>query len=77
MLEVREGAILFDKRNLSDGTVRTQIYGYNVGSKYPGNTKEDWERESDQAKSTIKIKMYYMMNFSSLVKQLSDMMGKI
>ena len=77
MQEVRNGAILFDKRNLSEGTVRTQIYGYNVGSKYPGNTKEAWERESEQAKSTIKIKMYYMMSFSSLVKQLSDMMGKI
>ena len=68
MQEVRNGAILFDKRNLSEGTVRTQIYGYNVGSKYPGNTKEAWERESEQAKSTIKIKMYYMMSFSSLVK---------
>lgn len=57
----------FYKRNLSESTVRTQIYGYNVGSKYPGNTKADWKRESDNAIKQTKIKMYYMMNFADLV----------
>ena len=66
----------FYKRNLSESTVRTQIYGYNVGSKYPGNTEEDWRRESDNAIKQTKIKMYYMMNFADLVNQLSELMSK-
>ena len=66
----------FYKRNLSESTVRTQIYGYNVGSKYPGNTEEDWRRESDNAVKQTKIKMYYMMNFADLVNQLSELMSK-
>lgn len=66
----------FYKRNLSESTVRTQIYGYNVGSKYPGNTKADWKRESDNAIKQTKIKMYYMMNFADLVNQLSELMTK-
>jgi hypothetical protein len=38
MTEAMTGAS-FDTRNLADGTVRTQIYSYNVGSKYPANTQ--------------------------------------
>ena len=66
----------FYKRNLSESTVRTQIYGYNVGSKYPGNTEADWRRESDNAVKQTKIKMYYMMNFADLVNQLSELMSQ-
>ena len=36
-------------RNLSQGTVRVQIYPYSVGSKYPGNTLKDWQNESANA----------------------------
>lgn len=60
----------FNKRNLSKGVVRTQIYGYNVGSQYPGNTKEDWEREATTAAQTTKIKMYFLMNMADIVNQL-------
>ena len=66
----------FYKRNLAESTVRAQIYGYNVGSKYPGNTESDWERESDNAVTQTKIKMYYMMNFADLVNQLAELMSK-
>ena len=62
----------FKKRNLSKGTVRTQIYGYNVGSKYPGNTEADWEREADNARKTTKIKMYFLMNMADVVNQLYE-----
>ena len=65
----------FDTRNLADGTVRTQIYSYNVGSKYPGNTKQDWRNEASAAAKTTKLKMYFLMNFSDLVKQLSERIG--
>ena len=77
MAEVWNGANIFNKRNLSEGTVRTQIYSYNVGSKYPGNTQEDWIQESNLAQQKVKIKMYFMMNFSDLVQQLAGMMGEI
>lgn len=74
MTEAMTGAS-FDTRNLADGTVRTQIYSYNVGSKYPGNTQQDWQNEAQAAAQTTKIKMYFLMNFSNLVSQLSDRMG--
>lgn len=62
----------FKTRNLSKGTVRTQIYSYNVGSKYPGNTEADWEREADNARKTTKIKMYFLMNMADVVNQLYE-----
>jgi hypothetical protein len=60
----------FNQRNLSKSTVRTQIYSYNVGSKYPGNTKKDWIREANAAASTVKIKMYFLMNMADIVNQI-------
>ena len=60
----------FSQRNLSKSTVRTQIYSYNVGSKYPGNTKKDWIREANAAASTVKIKMYFLMNMADIVNQI-------
>lgn len=62
----------FNKRNLSEGTVRAQIYSYNVGSKYPGNTEQDWENEAAIAKNTVKIKMYFMMNMADIINQLYE-----
>lgn len=74
MTEAMTGAS-FDTRNLADGIVRTQIYSYNVGSKYPGNTQQDWQNEARAAAQITKIKMYFLMNFSDLVRQLSEQIG--
>lgn len=65
---------MMNQRNLYDGTVRVEITSYNPGDYYPGNTFTDWGRESQKAQETTKIKMYYLMNFGSLIQDLAKKM---
>lgn len=73
MQEILQSGMM-NQRNLYDGTVRVEITSYNPGDFYPGNTQTDWERESQKAQDTTKIKMYYLMNFGSLIQDLAKKM---